>query len=295
LWEYRLDLLPDEVRFLTGHAWEIHRKRYTYFFFHDNCAFRVAEVLELLKDVKAVPTAAPWVIPQEVVKVVANQSRYGKPFVKERRLHPSRQSRLYQGFNALNGEQQALVQSIAVQRITLSDPSVKLQPEADQARMADTLLDYYQFTSGSTDAGSEKKLPEAYFSVLKARFDLPPAATAPKGAVADARDAPDVGRSPGWVQIGLGSQEGAGPVQTLRIRPAYYDDLDSDAAQAPWSGLSMGDLTLERQSDMVQVKKLDFVAINSNRPSMTRMPGDGGTGWTADSALRNKASLAQIA
>ncbi len=291
LWEYRLDLAPEEVRFLSAHAWEIHRKRYTYFFFHDNCAFRVAEVLELLKDVKAVPTAAPWVIPQEVVKVVANQSRYGKPFVKERRLHPSRQSRLYQGFNALNGEQQALVQSIAVQRITLSDPSVKLQPEADQARMADTLLDYYQFTSGSTDAGSEKKLPEAYFSVLKARFDLPPAATAPKGAVADARDAPDVGRSPGWVQIGLGSQEGAGPVQTLRIRPAYYDDLDSDAAQAPWSGLSMGDLTLERQSDTVQVKKLDFVAINSNRPSMTRMPGDGGTGWTARFGLE-KQSLA---
>lgn len=291
LWEYRLDLTPEEVRFLIAHAWEIHRKRYTYFFFHDNCAFRVAEVLELLKDVKAVPTSAPWVIPQEVVKVVAAQSRHGRPLVRERRLHPSRQSRLYQGFKALNTEQQLLVQSIVMQKITLSDPSVKSQLEADQARMADTLLDYYQFTSGSTDAAGEKTLPEAYFTVLNARFGLPPVVTATRIGAADAKDAPDVGHSAGWVQIGLGSQEGAGPVQTIRIRPAYYDDLDSDAAQAPWSGLSMGDLTLERQRDTVQVKKLDFVAINSNRPSVTGLPGDGGAGWAARIGME-KQSLA---
>lgn len=291
LWEYRLDLRPEEVRFLLGHAWEIHRKRYTYYFFHDNCAFRVAEVLELLKDVKAVPTSAPWIIPQEVVQVVAGQSRNGKPLVKERRLHPSRQSRLYQGFKALNSEQQALVQSIAMQKITLNDPSVKSQNEADQARMVDTLLDYYQFISGSTDAAGEKKLPDAYFTMLSARFGLPPAVMAPKLAAADEKDAPDVGHSAGWVQIGLGNQEGAGAVQTIRIRPAYYDDLDSDAAQAPWSGLSMGDLTLERQSEAVQVKKLDFVAINSNRPSVTGLPGDGGTGWTARMGME-KQSLA---
>lgn len=281
LWEYRLDLTPEEVSFLTAHAWEIHRKRYTYFFFHDNCAFRVAEVLELIKDVKAVPTSAPWVIPQEVVKVVAGQSRDGKPLVKERRLHPSRQSRLYQGHKTLSAEQQALVQSIAMQKITLSDPSVKSLPEADQARMADTLLDYYQFTSGSADATDEKKLPDAYFTVLNARFGLPPAVLVPRIALADEKDAPDVGHSAGWVQVGLGSQEGVGPVQTIRVRPAYYDDLDSDAAQAPWSGLSMGDLTLERQRDSVQIKKLDFVAISSNRPSVTGLPGDGGTGWAA--------------
>lgn len=291
LWEYRLDLTPAEIRFLTAHAWEVHRKRYTYFFFHDNCAFRVAELLELLDGVQAVPPGVPWIVPQAVVKVVAGQFRGGKPLVKERRLHPSRQSRLYQRYKALNGEQQALVQSIAAQEIALSDPLVKRLPEVDQARMVDTLLDYYQFTSGTTDAGSEKHLHKEYFTALKIRFDLPPASAEPRPTVQNVRDAPDAGPPPGWVQIGLGSQEGLGAVQTIRIRPAYYDDLDSDAAQPPWSGLSMGDLTLERQGDTTQVKRLDFVAINSNRPSVTGMPGDGGTGWTARFGLE-KQSLA---
>ena len=53
----------------------------------------------------------------------------------------------------------------------------------------------------------------------------------------------------------------------------------------------MGDLILERQNDKVQVKRLDFVAINSNRPSVTGLPGDGGTGWTARIGLE-KQSLA---
>lgn len=291
LWEYRLELAPAEIRFLTAHAWEIHRKRYTYFFFHDNCAFRVAELLELLAGVQAVPRGAPWVIPQAVVKLVAAQTRNGKPLVKERRLHPSRQSRLYQRYETLSGAQQAFVHSIAKQEIGLGDPAFKAQPETDQARMVDTLLDYYQFTSGSMDSGGEKHLPKEYVTALNARFALPPAYADPLVAPSGARDAPDAGHAPGWVQIGLGSQEGLGAVQTIRIRPAYYDDLDSDAAQPPWSGLSMGDLTLERQSDWVQVKRLDFVAINSNRPSVTGLPGDGGTGWTARVGLE-KQSLA---
>lgn len=281
LWEYRLDLTPSEIRFLSAHAWEVHRKRYTYFFFHDNCAFRVAELLELLDGVQAVPPGAPWIIPQVVVNVVAAQSRDGKPLVKERRLHPSRQSRLYQRYKALNAEQQALVRSIAAQEIALSDPPVKRQPEADQARMVDTLLDYYQFTSGTMEAGGDKHLPKEYFTALKTRFELPPVANVSKPVAQDVRDAPDAGHPPGWVQIGLGSQEGLGAVQTIRLRPAYYDDLDSDAAQPPWSGLSMGDLTLERQGETTHIKRLDFVAINSNRPSVTGLPGDGGTGWTA--------------
>ena len=288
LWEYRLDLTPDEIRFLTAHAWEVHRKRYTYFFFHDNCAFRVAELLELLNGVKAVPDSTPWVIPQAVVKVVATQTRNGKPLVKERRLHPSRQSRLYQRFETLNKTQQALLYAIAKKEIAINDPAILSQSEIEQARMVDTLLDYYQFTSGNSDAGGEKHLPKEYISALNARFALPPASVDPMISTRDAKQAPDAGRAPGWVQIGLGTQEGLGGFQTIHIRPAYYDDLDSDAAQPPWSGLSMGDLTLERQNDAVQVKRLDFVAINSNRPSVTGLPGDGGTGWTARIGLEKQ-------
>jgi len=290
LWEYRLDLTPAEVNFVTAHAWEIDHKRYTYFFFHDNCAFRVAELLELLDGVQAVPPDAPWVIPQAVVKMVAAQIRDGKPLVKERKLHPSRQSILYRRYSALSGVQQAMVHSVAAHEIAIGDPAFKVLPEPDQAKIVDTLLDYYQFTSGSVDSGGEKHLPKEYVTALNARFALPPESTDTLAQTQASHDraTPDSGHPPGWVQIGLGSQEGLGAVQTIRIRPAYYDDLDSDAAQPPWSSLSMGDLTLERQNDTAQVKRLDFVAISSNRPSVTGLQGDGGNGWTARFGLEKQ-------
>ncbi|MDT8992453.1 DUF4105 domain-containing protein [Curvibacter sp. APW13] len=291
LWEYRLDLTPQETRFITAHAWEIHRKRYTYYFFHDNCAYRVAELLELLDGVQAVPRSAPWVIPQAVVAEVAKQSLRGKPLVKQRLLHPSRQSRLYQRFAGLNAEQQQALQSVAAGAVGLDEGAVRRQPVQDQARMVDTLLDYYQFTRNSVDASGEKRLPAEYYAALKARLDLPPSASATKEAPPQVGAAPDAGHPPGWLQLGWGTQEGGGTVQTLRIRPAYYDDLDSEAAQPAWSGLSMGDLQLERQADTVQVKRLDIVAINSHRPSVTGLPGDGGYGWVARFGLE-KQSLA---
>jgi hypothetical protein len=55
LWEYRLDLPPEAVRLIVAHAWEVLGQRYTYYFFRRNCAFRMAEIVQVVDGVDITP------------------------------------------------------------------------------------------------------------------------------------------------------------------------------------------------------------------------------------------------
>jgi len=48
MWEYELALSPDEVEQITAHTWELLRTRYAYYFFKQNCAYRMSELLGLV-------------------------------------------------------------------------------------------------------------------------------------------------------------------------------------------------------------------------------------------------------
>lgn len=276
LWEYRLNLSADEVEFVVSHTWEVQQKRYTYFFFHDNCAFRVGELLEIVDGVKAIPENRPWIIPQAVLQKVAGEIRNGRPLVSEKIVHTSRQSRLYQRYAALDERSKTEVHSLVKKKSSFKLEDFASLHTSQQQAVVDTVLDYYQFLGGEITANGEKKMPEEYILALQARLRLPPAE---EQLNSKKKLAPDTALPPGWVQLGTGHQEGVGVVRTLRVRPAYYDPLDGSTAQAPFSGLSMGDLMLEALDEKVQIKRLDIVAVDSVSPSVTGLPGDGGKGW----------------
>src|SRR5690606_22368685 len=49
LWEYRLDLTPEETGRMIEHVWELRQIRFDYFFFDENCSYRLLELLEIAR------------------------------------------------------------------------------------------------------------------------------------------------------------------------------------------------------------------------------------------------------
>ena len=72
LWEYELNLSPDEVRMILAHTWEVMGKEYTYYFLNKNCAYRMGELFEIIDGIKINPDTRFWVIPQ--AQVLSNWS-----------------------------------------------------------------------------------------------------------------------------------------------------------------------------------------------------------------------------
>ncbi len=273
LWEYRLRLPPEEVRFIISHTWEVMRKRYVYYFFHDNCAFRVGELLEVIEGISANPKEMPWIIPQSLLQQLMHSTYKGESLLDKRIFHPSRQSRLYHRYKQLNTEQRDLVSSIIERKIRLDGPELKSRAIDEQYAIIDTLIDYHQFRK---DGGKVQQASPAYLTALNARFQLPPgeSASAPIAA-----DPPDSGKAPSWTQLAVSHHKTRGEALSLRLRPAYYDPLDVSSGQARHGGLSMGDLQLEMSHSNFRLHHLDLIAIDSMNPAVTGLPGDQGVGW----------------
>jgi len=49
IWEYRLNLTPEEVGLLTTHLWELKDINFDYYFFTENCSYRLLELLEIAR------------------------------------------------------------------------------------------------------------------------------------------------------------------------------------------------------------------------------------------------------
>lgn len=285
LWEYRLDLDADEVSYIVAHAWEVNRMRYVYRFFHDNCAFRIAELLEVVDGIQAVPSNRPWIVPQAVLQTVAEHQTRGRPLLGERVLHPSRQTRLYQRYSVLSAVQRDMVDDIVLKRLPAEAAVSGTLPLAQRQEVLDTVMDYYQFYKENPSSEGGRQLPGEYVEALSARLRLPPGKTTPpRPAIA----APDSGHPPGWVQVGIALRHDGRPDPLLRIRPAYYDALDVSLAQGRQGGLSMGDIELELRDGGLRIHRLDIIAVDSINPAVTGLPGDRGRGWKVRAGVEHE-------
>ena len=270
LWEYKLDLPDHAVGLIVAHAWEVLGKRYTYHFFRKNCAYRMAELIEIAEGVAVIPDDSPWVIPQALIQKMARARYQGKPLLADVSYMPSRQSRFYSKYRSLSGEQVRLLADVVQGLRSLQDPEYSAMPTPSKQLLIDTLIDYYQFVASPLER-APAQFRQAHAAALSARYQLPPglpAVTMPEPG------SPHGGRPPAWLQSGWGHQSNKGSTLSIRYRPAYYDAMDSGSGHVENSALSMGDTVLNIDRNRVYLKKFDLFAVDSVNPGLTGLPGD---------------------
>lgn len=276
LWDYELNLYPDEVEMVTAHAWEVLGQRYTYYFFRRNCAYRMAELLEILDGVSLIPPDRPWTVPQALLQRAVQARRTdGQPLVRQVRHLPSRQSRFHDGFRALTGPEQSLFRDLVTQRLSVHDASWKVLPSEARSAVLDTVMDREQFMQERTDR-RQAPSSELYASALAERYRMPPGKRPAQEVV---RTPPHEGRSPGLLELGALQNAGGEMAGLLRWRAAYYDPIDFDAGHVAHGGLTMMDLRARARAGRVQIDRLQLLAVESVNPDVSGLPGDRGESW----------------
>jgi len=71
IWEYRLNLTPDETRRLVAHVWELNNHYADYFFFSENCSFNLLYLFEVARPgVQLADQGKSWVMPIDTIRQV---------------------------------------------------------------------------------------------------------------------------------------------------------------------------------------------------------------------------------
>lgn len=274
LWEYQLDLPSQDVRLIVLHAWEVLGKRYTYYFFRRNCAFRMAELLQLSDGVEVIPPNRGWTIPQSLIQRFDTQGLHGAR-IAATRYYPSRQSRLYQRFEQLAAPDRAVLAAAIDNPATYDSTLFAERPVASQQAIVDTALDYYQFALRAK-VDEPELLNERYRIALARRYQLPPGGDL---SAPGTPDSPHGGRRPGWLQLSAIHNSETGLGGQLRARAAYYDALDGESGHVRNSALTMGDITLRIDGSRLSLRQLRLIGIDNLNPGRTGLPGDRGRLW----------------
>src|SRR6266496_3739242 len=74
IWEYELNLTPEEIERLLMHVWELAPVYFDYWFFDENCSYYLLEVLEVARpSLDLTSRFRWWAIPSDTVRVVLEQ------------------------------------------------------------------------------------------------------------------------------------------------------------------------------------------------------------------------------
>lgn len=285
VWEYELNLTEAQVALIVGHAWELLDKRFTYYFFYENCGYQIAKLLEVVPELKALPDSNFWIFPQGVLQKVAqqnvkNQKTESEALIKQVRYHPSRQSHFYQKYYDLEGQQKSVLKELIYNKGDTKIADFQAQSTLAKIKVLDTLLDYYTVVEKQpTPKIGNTQLAKAL--TLAARARLPIATTSAKTKTPKS---PHDSRSPSYASLSLVADKNS-EWQRLQVRPSYYDELDSDSAHIDYSRLSMAELSFELKEEEVDLEYFRFIKVNAVNPRATGLPGDSNFAWNVVAGL----------
>lgn len=221
IWEYELDFTREEVDRMFRHTWELQSIWSWYYFFDENCAYKLYQLLDAGRPSLNLSDDPTWfIIPIDTVKRIA-----GKGVVRDTVFRPSKSTRMKQLADRLPAEvrQRALATARGKEapELLAEDGSV---PEAERRLALDLSADYaqYLFTEEKLDHADYTK---RFLAILRARSKLGPRTDEEFTVVAPS--SPVAGHAAAMLGPGAAIENGEG-AWTLSGRVAYHGLLDND-------------------------------------------------------------------
>ncbi len=269
LWQYELQLSDDQISQLTNHLWELMHVKFPYYFTHDNCAYRMSELLELVIPVSLTQKYVPFAIPSTLFyKLVDND------LVKSYSLLESRQSRMTRKYHQLRPSEKRHTQLITQNAGHVETEEFSALNRKEQSRILEVAFDHYEYRR-ALDLQNES-LKGSKIKLLSYRTDLPPGENAWEK---NETQPPHRAQRPVLTQIKALDSKTHGSTMGLRVRPAYYDLVSPDDGRLPYSSLSIMDTELQFTSQRLWLQNLNFISVETLNVSQTYLPGDGGLAW----------------
>jgi len=255
LWEYKLDLTPQETGRMVEHVWELKQIQFDYFFFDENCSYRLLELLQVARPSLDLTSQFPLTaIPTDTVKAVRQSG-----LVASVNYRPSRERELLARAEPLAPHEKQQVLAVSADTAQLQSPAFTALPRERQALVQDAAyrLERYRANGQERDPGQATRS----FELLRAinRNPPPPLQIERPGLPEDGHD------SRTW-QLGVGTREDRAYAE-YGLRMAYHD-LNDNAYGFPL-GAQIEILQLkvrQYEGNDWQVQRLDLATIRSLTP-----------------------------
>ncbi len=270
LWEYELDLSPEEVRRMVLSVFEVGRHRITYFYFDDNCAYILMSILDVGRPTLNLAEEFKfWVTPAQTVRAV--QSKRG--LVKHLGYRASSFTRFQSRFLALNDQEGKILGEIFSAADGEPLPKTLLAASSEcQTRVLDAALEYVDYRerlAGTKIAVTHAKLRKELLNA-RAKTEIP----SPSFTYVDYSKRPDQGHGPLRLGMGISSNPDRPIGLTAEFRPVLHDLSAlalgySSELEIKFFDIKLGMDLIERSLRLDHFTLFEVMSLPSVRPMLT--------------------------
>lgn len=257
LWEYQLNLTPEETDMLLAHAWEIREKNFDYYFFDENCAYRLLALIDVARPgTNLLDEVSTHAIPSDTVRWVVDHD-----LVASVNYRPSSATVVEHYIEQLPPDHRDLAANLAYGEQSVESETIKSLPPEARAHVLDATYEYVRYQAQEEGWPRDEAAPLSY-DLLRARSQIDEADPLREPAEPAVRD--DQGHGTFRASV-LGGRQGDRNYAQLTLRPAYHDVLDPPEGYRRGAQLQFLrlDTRLYTDNNELQVEKLVGVEIRS--------------------------------
>ena len=282
LWEYDLDLSPDQVQMLVAHLWELGSTFFRYFYLSENCSYHILGALEVVDPKLELTSRLGWpVIPADTVRALLQN----RGLVKALHYRPSNRTQFKHRIETLSAEELTAVDAL------LDDPHARLSAQlspTQQVRVLDAAIDLVgvkyarELTKQRSDMDQRGIEVEQALLERRAGYDLD-SDEQPIPVPVDKY--PHSGHGSSRVGLGSGYEHYGGFFHTVSYRLALHDLADPARGYPDGSEIEFmsGSLRYYVEEPKVTFEDVALVRVRSLTP-LTRF--DKKLSWMVDTGVK---------
>ncbi len=276
MWEYELALGDDEKLLVALHLWELIGKQFNYYFLRQNCAYRIARLLELGLHTNLTGRAhrpyPPALLFHEITELDAQTQT---TLIRDVRYIPSPKRQVGARFDALDPDQFRVAEHI----MESHDVSmIERLSQSSQVPILDALIAYFGYQLAMEAQSQSEQFRDIQQKLLLLRLALPMQAGAPAPERRPVQSAPHFGTRPVRFGAGLVANQKNGGAQSLHASLFNSDILSRSAPLG--SVLSFGDLELRMDQDEgLYLQQFQLVDLQNLRDFRPEFPGAERWSW----------------
>lgn len=255
LWEYRLNLTQVETERMVEHVWELKQIQFDYFFFDENCSYRLLELLQVARPGLRLTEQFPLTaIPTDTVKAVKDAD-----LVEKIDYRPSRERELLERAKPLDSDEQQWVLKVSDDQQQLQEPAFKALPRERQALIIDAAYRLGRYRANGLERDTARS--QRSFELLRAinQNPAPDLKIEPPGL-------PENGHESRTWQAGIGTR-GDKAFGEYGLRMAYHDLNDNAEGFPLGAQIEILQMKLRQyEGNHWQLQQLDLATIRSLTP-----------------------------
>ncbi|VAW58177.1 putative outermembrane protein [hydrothermal vent metagenome] len=257
IWEYPLNLTPDETRKLVLHLWELKEINFKYYFFDENCSYRLLELLEVARPgLQLTDEFGLTAIPVDTVRSIENAA-----LINGIRYRPSQSTNVNFLIRELNSEQQDLTYQLAQTPDLVNSDAFKRLDSSTQNIMLDAAYRYLRvIQNDSTRSELIAKNSYLLLQTINSTANFSSASASYKES-----QRPEKGHFSKRIAFSIG-EDNEEDFAELKFRMSFHSLEDRISGFLPGAQINIASISLRAFDNTVQLQTLDLVDIFSLTP-----------------------------